>query len=114
MSETLGELIRSKRLEKKLGLREAAGKLDISPTYLSRIETSEEKSPPAEEVLNKIARLLDLKADELLSLAGRVPADIAEYISQNPGLPEVLRTAKAKNISTERMAQLMGLEKKRK
>lgn len=45
MGEKLGERIRRIRKERNLGLRETATKAGISATYLSRIETNEEKSP---------------------------------------------------------------------
>ena len=114
MPEKLGDRLRKRRLEKKLGLREAAGKVGISPTYLSRIETSEEKSPPAEEVLKALAALLEENFDELMTLAGRIPSDVAQYIASDPGLPQFLRTAKQKNFSAEKLTALLAGEKKRK
>jgi transcriptional regulator with XRE-family HTH domain len=71
VKERFGERIRRKRTEQKLGLREFATKVGISPTYLSRIETSEEKAPPAEEVIRKMADpALNDSFDELMTLAG--------------------------------------------
>lgn len=101
MTEKLGDRLRRRRNEKKLGLREAAGKLKISPTYLSRIETSEEKSPPGEEVLQAMANLLDENFDELMTLAGRIPSDVAAYIGSDPGLPQFLRTAHERNLTAK-------------
>ena len=64
MAERLGDRIRRVRKERALGLRETADKIGISPTYLSRIETMEEKSPPAERVLKKLADLLEDDFDD--------------------------------------------------
>lgn len=100
MREKLGDRLRRRRNDKKLGLREAAGKLGISPTYLSRIETNEEK-PPAEEVLKAMAQLLDENFDELMTIAGRIPSDVAEYIGSDPGLPQFLRTARERNLTAQ-------------
>ena len=55
MKERFGGRIRRLRTEQKLGLRKFATKVGISPTYLSRIETSKERAPPAEEVIRKMA-----------------------------------------------------------
>ena len=87
MKERFGERIRRKRTEQKLGLRETATKVGISPTYLSRIETMEEKTPPAEDVIRKLATLLNDPFDELMTLAGRVPEDVEKVIKADPTMP---------------------------
>jgi transcriptional regulator with XRE-family HTH domain len=106
MTEKLGDRLRRRRNELKLGLREAAGKLKISPTYLSRIETNEEKSPPGEEVLQALAKLLSENFDELMTLAGRIPSDVAKYIGSDPGLPQFLRTAHERKLTAEDLTKL--------
>lgn len=107
MTEKLGDRLRRRRNEKKLGLREAAGKLKISPTYLSRIETRKEKSPPGEDVLRAMAKLLDENFDELMTLAGRIPGDVAAYIGSDPGLFLFLRTAHERNLNAEGLTKLL-------
>ena len=67
-AETFGERIRRKRGEKRVGLRQAAGKVDISPTFLSRVETGAEKAIPSEKVIRKLADILDDDFDELMQL----------------------------------------------
>jgi transcriptional regulator with XRE-family HTH domain len=101
MAERFGERIRRVRTEKGLGLRETATKVGISATYLSRIETNEEKTPPAEKVIRALAGLLSDNFDELMSLAGRIPSDVTEYFATDPGLPAFLRRAKEKGLSSE-------------
>lgn len=109
--QRLGDRLREKRLEKKLGLREAALKLGISPTYLSRIETHQEANPPTEEVLRTMAKLLGDDFDTLMSLAGRVESDITAYISSDPGFPQVLRTAKDQNMSAADLGRALRKKK---
>ena len=112
MEETLGQRIRRMR-EGKFGLREMAKKLEISPTYLSRIETSEEKTPPTEDLLRKIADLLGDNFDELMSLAGRIPADVKDYITKDPGLPQFLRTARDQGLTSQQLEKLLGSKEKK-
>lgn len=114
MPETLGQRIRRLREVKKLGLREAAKKVDISPAYLSRIETNEEKTPPGEELLQKLAVLLDDNIDELMSLAGRVPTDVKEFITKDPGLPQFLRTVRERGYTAEDLERLLPKGKGKK
>lgn len=111
MAETLGQRIRRLREAQELGLREAARKLDISPAYLSRIETDEEKTAPAEELLRAIARLLDDDAEFLLHLAGRVPEDVSEMLKRDPGLPQFLRTAHERGITAKELEALLAKKK---
>ncbi len=109
--EKLGERIKRVRQERQLGLRELAGKLGISATYLSRIETCQEASPPAEKVIRNLADLLQDNFDELMQLAGRVPEEVEDLIKGDPDMPAFLRTARDKNVSG---ADLMKMLKKRK
>lgn len=66
---TLGELIREKRNEKGLGLRELARNADISHSYLSQIENGNKKEPKS-YILRALAQELDLDYKELLTKAG--------------------------------------------
>ena len=55
----LGEYIRSKRVEKGIGLREMAEHLSISPAYLSNLESG--KHPMVNPLLlKKISRKLNI------------------------------------------------------
>lgn len=97
--EKLGGRIKRVRQARGLGLRETAKKLDISATYLSRIETNQEASPPAEKVIRALADLLEDDFDELMRLAGRVPEDVEEAIKADPTMPALLRVAREKHVT---------------
>jgi len=49
-----------------------AKKIDVSPTYLSKIER-DEFPPPAEDRVKAIAKILECDADDLLARAGGYP-----------------------------------------
>ena len=66
---TFGDYIRSERDRADLGLREAARSLNISPSYLSRLEAGE-FPPPSGPVLRKIAQLYGIDVKLLLDRAG--------------------------------------------
>lgn len=114
MAETLGQRIRKKRTEKELGLREMARRLEISPAYLSRVETDEEKTPPAEDTLKAIAKLLEDDHNVLMHLAGRVPSDVGDMIKEDPHLPQFLRTAKQRGFTGKKLEALLEAEKGKK
>lgn len=111
MAEKFGERIRRLRTEQKLGLRSFAKTIGISPTYLSRIETNEEKSPPAEKVIRAIANELGDDFDELMGMAGRVASDVEKVITKDPGMPAFLRTAKEKNLSSGELMKMISKKK---
>ena len=78
-----GKFVRQKREAKQIGLREMARMIRVSPTYLSKVER-DEFPPPAEDKIKAIADILDLDADELLTLGGKVSSDLTEIIKYGP------------------------------
>jgi transcriptional regulator with XRE-family HTH domain len=103
---TFGQLVRRRREEKRYGLREAAGRIGITPTYLSKIERGEFK-PPSEETIRGIARLLELDADDLIMLAGKIPSDLVRIILERPREMITLLRA-ASGLSAAELEELMG------
>ena len=93
------EQLRSLRRAARLSQRELAQRIGVDFTYLSKIENSRVE-PPSEGVLKGIARELAREldkdetelADELITLAGKIPSDIAETLSRNPGVVRFLRS----------------------
>ena len=82
-ARTFGEVIRQRRLALEIGLRKLAESIGISATYLSKIER-DELAPPAEERIIDLAKALGLSADDLLTLARRLPPDVRTYIDDHP------------------------------
>lgn len=93
------ERLRSLRKEARLSQRVLAKRVGIDFTYLSKIENSHVE-PPSEAVLKKIAhelaRILEkgetALADELITLAGKIPSDISDTLSRNPEAIQFLRS----------------------
>jgi HTH-type transcriptional regulator, competence development regulator len=81
--DTFGARVRREREQQKIGLRQAAKKIGVSPTYLSMVER-DEFPPPAEDRVRAIAKLLELDEDELLALAGKVGSDLRDIIRKRP------------------------------
>src|SRR6516164_6106584 len=91
---TFGALVRREREAKRIGLRQMARMIGVSPTYLSNVER-DAFPPPVEEKVRNIAEIIGRDADELLALAGRVASDLTEIIRQRPReMADFLRTAK--------------------
>lgn len=110
--EPFGARVRRLREERRIGLRPFAKMIKVSATYLSKIERGE-LSPPAEERVKEIARLLDQDPDELLALAGRVATELDDIIRERPrAMASFLRTARG--LTTREIERLMADAAKKK
>ena len=68
-------------MHRRLGLRQFAKMVGVSPTYQSKIER-DELPAPAEDKVVRMAELLELDRDELLALANRVASDVTAIIKR--------------------------------
>ena len=105
--QEFGEFIRKHRLalNPPVTLRGFAEKVDISPTYLSKIERGD-FDPPAEDTIIRIAKELGCDEDKLLALAGKISSDITAIITKRPvEAAQFLRTTKG--LSKEEWEKLI-------
>lgn len=120
MNQTFGSFVRQKRMEQGLSLRGLAARLDLSPMYMSNIETGR-KPAPARENLDKLTLELHLSKEEqelLLDLAARpetmrVSADLPEYIMERDIVRAALRTAKEVDATDEEWQEFIDRITKR-
>lgn len=103
--KTLGEVVRQARTEKGVSLRQQAGKLGMSPSYLSDIEN--DRRVPAEPVLESLAELLDLDFDDLMTVAGRFGESTERYLKSHPLGVKLLRRIARMNLRDEELDRLM-------
>jgi transcriptional regulator with XRE-family HTH domain len=83
---TFGSRVRELRQAKKLTLRDVAKKVKVTFTYLSKIENQKLSfgEYPSDELIVRLARVLDADPDELLILAQKVPDAIRKRVLQRP------------------------------
>lgn len=96
MVQKFGLRIRDLRKQADMSQRELASKVKISFTYLSKIESGA-MDPPSEEVIKKIAKVLDADKDELITLAGKVPSDVSKILRKK-GVLQFLRSSDSEEI----------------
>ena len=68
-NQAFGARVRQLREARGIGLRRFAKVVELSPTYLSKVERGQ-LPPPAEDKVLAIARELDQDPDILLAMAG--------------------------------------------
>ncbi len=109
---SFGQMLREKRLEKKISLRRFAKLSGVSPTYLSQVEQCNVMPPTADRV-KRMAELLGEDTDEWITLAGRVPEDLPGIIQKQPKeIPELLR--EASGLTAEQLRKLTQQAQKMK
>jgi transcriptional regulator with XRE-family HTH domain len=93
-----------------LSIREVSRRAGIDVSYLSRMEKGE-VSPPREEIILRLAEVLEADPDKLLEMADKIPPDVREIIrSRYQEIPSFLRTAK--DLSAEDWTRLRNYMQK--
>ena len=103
--KSLGEFIRDRRVELKIGLRSLAKVVEITPSYLSDIEY--DRRVPSEDVLRKIAEQLKIDFDELMARSGRVGEDAERHLKRNPELGILFRRITEHGLRGESIDKLI-------
>ena len=104
--KNFGETVRELRLAQDLGLRETAGKVGISPAYLSRIERGKE-SPPRPEVIKELAKLLAADPDVLFRVASSTDPDVLDFLRDCPEALQLLRAVKDAGLTKAQIDELV-------
>ena len=81
MSSTLGRLLRARRQELEFSITHLAGRLGVTKSYLSMLESG--RRQPAEEQFDSLAQALGVPADVLRVAGGRLPPDVSTAVPKN-------------------------------
>ena len=108
-SKSFGNYVREKRIYHDIGQRELAQKIGIAASYLNDIEKNK-RSAPKINIIKKISLILKIDLDLLNDLAGKskntLAPDIIDYITKNPNIISLIRTAKNNNLGNAEINQL--------
>jgi putative DNA methylase len=77
-----GTFIRNRRRALGLSLRVAAQKLGVDVAHLSRVEAG--KVSVSEQLIQRLAAVLECEKDDLLLLAGRLPESVRTLVERQP------------------------------
>ena len=120
MEQTFGGFVRQRRMALGFSLRGLAARLELSPVYMSNIET-DRRPAPTQEHLDKLTVELKLDKEDavrLLDLAARsqnqrVSADLPDYIMERDIVRAALRTAKEVDATDEEWQEFIDRITKR-
>jgi transcriptional regulator with XRE-family HTH domain len=104
-SKTLGQIIRDARVAAGKSLREFARTLGITPSYQSDIEN--DRRIPSEDVLKKIADLLNLDFEGLMALGGRFGDDAERYLRRHPTAGALFRKLSETNAPEDVLRKML-------
>ncbi|MFH1653611.1 MAG: helix-turn-helix transcriptional regulator [Pseudomonadota bacterium] len=94
--ETLGNKIRKERKKRSISLRKLAENLEIAPAYLVDIE--KDRRIPSQDIIQKIADLLDVPIVELQQFGSDIPKPVKEWLEGNPVISKILNLIKKTSI----------------
>jgi transcriptional regulator with XRE-family HTH domain len=100
MTDTFGKKLRDFRIQADIGLRELARLINKSPGYLSDVE-HDNVPPPSEDVILKIAAVLNIEKKELLKAAQKMDPEISRYVAREPEVADFLRMAREKKFDSD-------------
>lgn len=81
---TANKMLKAKRIEMNMSLRQVAERLDISESFLSQIENCKRK--PSPELLRELTELLGCNLDEISLSLGILPRWIETILRKHPSL----------------------------
>ena len=103
----IGEFIRQTRLTKGYSLREFSKMIEVSTTYMCKIERDEFAPPSADKIIS-IANKLGLNSVLLLAMAGKISPELPDMILAHPmEISNLIRTVH--NWKPEKIVQLTNL-----
>lgn len=86
-----GASIKSLRESRGWGLRPFARAIRIAPSYQCFIESGQ-VAPPSNDKISRMAEVLEVPAQQLFTMAGRLPPDVLLQFWQHPAVPPILST----------------------
>lgn len=113
MKETFGNLLKQLRREKNISQRGLAEKIGVDFSYISKVE-NDRLPPPSADTIIKIAEVLKVPAEGLLSQSKKLPSDIKVMVGSSVEALKFMNAARDMKLSNEEWNILTeGLKKLR-
>lgn len=105
METTFGSALQKRRRDAGISQRELARQAGLDFSYISKLE-NDRLPPPAADTVVLICKVLEIPAEELLALTGKIPSDVQKNISTNQNAQEFLRKAQELGLSDNEWKRL--------
>lgn len=97
--ESVGDILRGKRVEKSYTLETVSSAVGVSKNYISKLEKGENFNP-SDKVISKLALALGIDEDSLFISYGKIPLSTREVLVACPTL-SMLISKVSREISTD-------------
>jgi HTH-type transcriptional regulator, competence development regulator len=105
-----GSHLRDLRKARRLTQQQLADAVGVDFTYISKVENGR-VDPPSETTIRKIAGVLDVEAEELLAMAGKVSPELKDAAASEPQLALLLRTIGKKPLTPDQYRRMHAIAK---
>jgi len=95
---TFGERLKQLRREAGVTQRQLAKTTNLDFSYISKLE-NDRNPPPAADTIVRICDALNIPAECLLALKGKLPSEIQERVAGNVAAQEFLRVTHALRLT---------------
>ncbi len=106
MADTFGLALRERRRAAGVSQRELAERIKVDFSYISKLENGR-LPPPAADTIVAICQVLDIRAEELLALTGKIPSEVQRNVSGSKVAQEFLREAQQLALTDEEWMTMM-------
>jgi transcriptional regulator with XRE-family HTH domain len=105
MKETFGQALREARRSRNVSQRELAREVGVDFSYISKIE-NDRLPPPAADTIVRICEVLEVPAEELLALKGKMPSDFEDTIGSSPAALKFVNQAQTMDLTEDEWEKL--------
>jgi len=78
LNQTIGEILKEYRLNKGYSIKLVGPKVDVSYTYLSKVENNQKSPSPG--FIIKLCKVYDINPDNVLAKIGALPNDVQDIV----------------------------------
>lgn len=105
-----GNHLKELRRQRHFTQRSFAKELGIDFTYISKIENGRVENLPSEDLIKRMARVLDVDSNDLLDIAGKFdPDELREAVIDQPKVGILLRRLQSKQLSADQIDDIMKI-----
>lgn len=107
MENEFGIALREYRRGAGLSQRDLANKTSLDFSYISKIENGR-LPPPSADTIVQICKVLNIPAENLLAITGKIPSDVRQTIGTNSTAQEFLREVQEMGLTEDEWKKLVG------
>jgi len=101
----LSDLIKKKRLARRMSLRDLGTALGVTPAYVADLES--DRRLPSPELKQKLAAALDIPLETLEEADNRLSPDLHEWVEERPQVVNLLRSLRT-SPQSEKLVQRLN------